>query len=100
MKYFLTKFAAIINEDDINIPKTDLDTVGGNSPVITGLNIFFGIAAAVAVLVIAISALRIVISRGNSQDVTKARDAIIYASVGLVVIMTAFAIVTFVVGRI
>lgn len=92
----LNKIAQTINPGDLNIPKGE--ATGGTMQ--TGLQIFFGIAAAVAVLIIAISALKIVISRGNSQDVTKARDAIIYASVGLVVCMVAFTIVTFVVERI
>lgn len=92
----LNKIAQTINPGDLNIPKGE--ATGGTMQA--GLQIFFGIAAAVAVLIIAVSALKIVISRGNSQDVTKARDAIIYASVGLVVCMVAFTIVTFVVERI
>lgn len=90
--------AVDISPGDIDVPKP----AGGlnSNTVEQGLNIFFGIAAAVAVLIIAISAFRIIISRGNSQDVQKARDAIIYASIGLVITMTAFAIVTFVIGRV
>jgi hypothetical protein len=65
-----------------------------------GIQTFLGIAAAVALLIIVISSFRMVISRGNPQDIAKARDAIIYASVGLVITMVAFSIVTFVVGRI
>jgi len=96
MKYLLQKLAAIdINPGDIDVPQGPL----GETTVTDGLQIFFGIAAAVAVLIIAIGALRIVISRGNPQDVQKSRDAIIYAAVGLVVTMSAFIIVTFVVER-
>jgi hypothetical protein len=40
-----------------------------------------------------------VISRGNAEAVAKARGAIIYATIGLVVMMSALGIVTFVVGR-
>ncbi|MDQ3064756.1 MAG: hypothetical protein M3Q36_00595 [bacterium] len=95
MKY-LTTLSAIIDQSEVKIPK--------GSPTSTsiqdGLQIVFGIASAVALLIIAISALRIVLSRGNSQDVAKSRDAIIYASVGLVITLSAFAIVTFVVNRV
>lgn len=98
MKHLLQKLAAIeINPGDIDVPQPQGGL--GESTVTDGLQIFFGIAAAVAVLIIAISALRIVISRGNPQDVQKSRDAIIYAAVGLVITMTAFIIVTFVVER-
>ncbi len=80
----------------LKIPKNNLT----QNNITNGLQIFFGIAAAVAVLIIAISAFRIVISRGNSQDVQKSRDAIIYAAVGLVITMMGFTIVTFVIGKV
>jgi hypothetical protein len=92
------KLAQIIDEELINIPKPDDGLI--SERVTIGLQIVFGIAAAVAVLIIAISALKIVISRGNSQDVQKARDSIIYAVVGLIITMSAFVIVTFVLERI
>lgn len=87
----------ILTTDDIeNVPQTALD----NNVVSNAMQMVFGIFAAAAVLIIAISALRIIISRGNPQDVSKARDAIIYASVGLVISLSALAIVTFVVERV
>lgn len=85
-----------IDPDRINVPKEGL----GENTVTSGLQVFFGIAAAVAVLIIAISALRMVLSRGNPQDFQKARDAVIYAVVGLVITMSGFAIVTFVINRV
>lgn len=90
---FLTRFSQIIDPRSINIPKGNAD----DSVMQAGLQIIFGIAAAVALLIIAISAFRLIIARGNSQDISKARDAIIYASIGLVICMAAFTIVTFVV---
>lgn len=98
MMRLLTTLAAVIDEDQLNIPKPS----GGltSERITDGLQIIFGIAAAAAVVIIAISALRIVISRGNSQDVQKARDSIVYASVGLAITLSALLIVTFVVERI
>jgi hypothetical protein len=96
MKQLLHNLAALIPEDQLDIPKENLR----ETTVTDGLQIFFGIAAAVAVLIIAISALRITISRGNAQDVSKARDAIIYAAVGLAITLSGFAIVTFVIERV
>lgn len=87
----------------INIEPSQLDIPKENiteTTVTEGLQIFFGIAAAVALLIITISALRLVISRGNAQDVQKARDSIIYAAIGLAITMTGFAIVTFVLERV
>jgi len=98
MSHFLHTLAQAINvePDRINVPQGDLS----ESIVTNALQIFFGIAAAVAVLIIAISAFRLVISNGDPQAVKKARDAIIYAVIGLIITMSGFIIVTFVVERI
>ncbi|MDQ3123968.1 MAG: hypothetical protein M3Q14_04790 [bacterium] len=96
MKNIMYRFSQLINENELDVPKTRLT----ETKITDVLQIVFGIAAAVAVLIIAISALRMVVSRGNSQDVTQARDAIVYASVGLIITLAAFAIVTFVVERV
>lgn len=96
MKQLFTRFAQLIPEDQIDIPK---ETLRENT-VLNGLEIFFGIAAAVAVLIVAISAFRLVISRGNSQDVQKARDSILYAVIGLAVTLSGYVIVTFVIERV
>lgn len=96
MKQFLINLAQIIPEDQLDIPKRSLR----ENVVTNGLQIFFGVAAAVAVLIVGISAFRIVISRGNAQDVQKARDSILYAVIGLAITMSGFVIVTFVIERV
>jgi hypothetical protein len=87
--------AQLIDGGDVDIPKPPLTSTS----ITNGLQVVFGIAAALTVLFIAISALKIVLSRGNSQEVVKQRDSIIYAAIGLTVTLTAFLIVTFVVER-
>ncbi len=85
-----------IPRDSVNIPKDSL-----TQPVLTdGLQLFFGVAAAVAVLVIAISAFKLTISQGDPAGVKKARDSVIYACIGLAITLSGFAIVTFVIERI
>lgn len=98
MKLLLHSLAqtVTIDPDNLEVPQA----VPNENVVTDGLQIFFGIAAAVALLIIVISALRLVISRGNAQDVQKARDAVIYAAVGLVITLSGFAIVTFVLERV
>ena len=97
MKQLFSQFAQVISETDIDgVPKVD----ASSSRITDGLQIVFAISAAVAVLIIAVSAFRMVISRGNAQDVQKSRDAIVYAVVGLIVALAAFSIVTFVVERV
>jgi hypothetical protein len=61
------------------------------------LQIVIATLAAIAVLIIVIAGLNLVVDGGDSQKVAKARSAIVYALVGLVVAVSAEAIVTFVV---
>lgn len=55
------------------------------------------ITGGIALLIIIIAGLRYITSQGNPQATAKAKNAIIYAGVGLAVSLLAFSIVTFVV---
>ncbi len=85
-----------INEGEIDIPKTDVQ----QNNVQNVLQLVFGTLAAIAILIITISGLYFVLSRGNPEKSNRARNAIIYASIGLLVSVLASAIVRFVVGRV
>lgn len=63
----------------------------------TILNIVFVITGSIAVLIIVIAGFKFVISAGDPGAVSKARNAIIYAVIGLIVIISATVIVNFVV---
>ena len=54
-------------------------------------------AAVISVLVIVIAGVQFVISSGEPGKVTKARTAILYATIGLIVSLSATAIASFVV---
>jgi hypothetical protein len=64
------------------------------------LQLVLGIIAGLAVLFVVIGGLRFVLSEGDPQSTTKARNTMIYAVVGLVVSVMAEIIVTFVLGRV
>lgn len=81
---------------DFEVPKTEFT----DASVATILQIVFGIAGGVAIIIMLLASLKYVISRGEPGEVAKAKNAIIYAAIGLVVIATAFAIVGFVAGRV
>lgn len=85
-----------INPSDIGLenPATDANATVGNI-----LNVVYTWAGIVCVLVIVIAGLFYVISTGNATTTKRAREAILYAIVGLVVIMMAFVITQFVLGR-
>lgn len=61
------------------------------------LNIVFALAASIAVLIIVVSGFRYIAAHGDPNATAQARNSIFYAVVGLLVTMTAFSIVTFVV---
>jgi tellurite resistance protein TehA-like permease len=73
--------------------------VGGSS-IQTALQVAFAIAGAVAVIIIIIAGLRYTISAGNPQEAAKAKNAILYAVIGVVVCVLGYGIVRFVINRI
>ena len=78
-----------------NLPKTPTDPT-----TITNLMaITFGIVGALALLMITISGLRYITSAGDPEKTARAKNGIVYSLVGLVVAISAEAIVAFVVGR-
>jgi len=84
-----------IPREDLEIPKQDGDIVGsGNIEEI--LQIVFGLGATISVLVIVIAGIMFILSRGDPQKSATARNAIIYAGIGLAIMVSAFAIVGFV----
>ncbi len=94
MNYFYSLFAQLTS-DELNIPKTPL-TQGGMEDY---LRIFFGIIGAVALLVITLGAFQYTLSRGDPKAIAKSKNTIVYAVVGLLVGMSGYAIVTFVVNN-
>lgn len=61
------------------------------------INTILAVAGAIAVLIIVLAGFRYIVSQGNPNELTTAKNAILYASIGLIVIIAAFAIVNFVV---
>ena len=78
-----------------NIPKVDLttNTIG---QVLTAV---FTLIGGLSVLFLLIGAVRYVSANGDPGQMTQAKNTIIYAVIGIVVSLSAFAIVQFVVGQ-
>lgn len=70
------------------------------SAVINIVNIFLILAALVAAVFLVIGGVRYIASQGNDDEVQKAKNTILYAIIGLIVIGLSAAIVNFVVGAI
>lgn len=86
---------------EIGLQTDDLPNSGGtdapSSMLSTALVVIFGVLGAVSLLMIVISGFRYVTSAGDPQRMAQAKNAIIYALVGLAVALSGFSIVTFVV---
>ena len=65
----------------------------------TVINVLLFIIGAVAVIMIIIGGIKYTISNGDSSQITSAKNTILYAVIGLVVALLAYAIVNFVVGQ-
>ncbi len=90
---------------ELSVTQTDCDTTAGsadesiNTLIATVINIFSLIVGVVAVIMIIIGGLKYITSGGDSGNVTGAKNTILYAVVGLVVVALAQIIVRFVLNR-
>lgn len=87
--------AVSVDANTLGLPKVAAnDATWGN--IIGGVFIFTG---AWAVLFLVIGAVRYAASSGDQGLITKAKDTILYAVIGLVVSILAFTTVQFIIGR-
>ena len=74
---------------------TDLFGTTGTFRTITNVLLF--LIGAISVIMLIVGGLRYVVSGGDSTAVTNAKNTILYAIVGIVVAILAYAVVTFVI---
>ena len=94
MKEMFQRIAVAIDPSKVNIPTND-----ANSVLSGGLNAVYFAGGAACVIVIVVAGILYALSAGDSNQIKIAKNAILYAVVGLVVIMMAFAITAFVIGQ-
>lgn len=63
------------------------------------INTILFVLGIVAVIMIIIGGIRYVTSNGNAQQVNSAKDTVLYAVIGLIIAIMAYAIVNFVLAR-
>jgi hypothetical protein len=73
---------------------------GPDGIVLTVANIIALVSGAIAVIILIIAGLQMITSQGDSGKVKSARDAIIFTSIGLIVIVLARSIVVFIINRV
>ena len=93
----LTSYAVIALT---KIQSGDLPRTKANEAAIVDIkNIVLGIVGALALLMIVVSGLRYITASGDPQQASKAKDGLIFALIGLLLVIIADAIVSFVVNR-
>ncbi len=95
----MIRLLAQINTRDVNLPNKRVSGGFVSERLADVLSLTFIILGSIAVLVITVAALQYVLSAGDPQKTARAKDTIIYAVIGLVVAVLAWAIVQFVLGR-
>jgi len=86
----------------LNLVAGIIDTSGlpqlkNNDPTQIIVNIVFALAASIALLMVVVGGFRYVVSNGDPNATASAKNTIMYSIIGLLVVMSAYAIVTFVV---
>ena len=74
-------------------------SISTQSAIQKAINLLLYITGISAVIVIVVGGLRYVLSGGDPKNTAAAKDTIMYAAIGLVVSLLAFAIVNFVLGQ-
>lgn len=79
--------------------ETDQSKADLNAIVTTAIKAFLGLLGVVVLGLIVYGGFRWMNAQGNEEEITKAKDIITQAIVGLVIVMAAYAITTFVSTR-
>lgn len=101
------KDPTICNQTDVNGNKSPVCAANGSTNPLTGndglltrvANIFALITGVAAVVVIIIGGFEYVRSSGDSAKINKAKDTILFAVIGLIVVLIARSIVALVVSK-
>lgn len=98
-KIISTKIAFFDCQGLCNENDTGLTNVAANPAQLQDIMaIVFGIIGAVALVFVIIGGINFITSQGNPDAVSKARQTIIYAIIGLLAAISAEAIIIFVIG--
>lgn len=92
--------AAILNPTDN--PEAVASATGGESTlrglILTIINYFLGFLGLIAVIMVIYGGVTYVISAGNDEAIGKAKKIIMYALIGIVIILLSFVLVRMVLG--
>jgi hypothetical protein len=82
---------------DTAVCKSKSDSVATLVQTIVSILLF--VIGSISVIMIIVGGIRYVLSNGNSSQINSAKDTILYAVIGLIVSLSAYAIVSFVINQ-
>lgn len=85
-----------LHSNEVTIPQTELKS----DDLQNALRFIFGFAGAMAVVAVTYGGFKYVMSRGNADATNKARDTIVFALIGLIIAITSFGIISFVMDNV
>ncbi len=92
---------ALLNPDGGGCADADIDAAGTDieSIISTGIDLFSLVVGIIAVIMIIIGGVKYITSGGDAGNVTGAKNTILYAIIGLIVVALAQTIVFFVLNK-
>lgn len=79
---------------------TEKEGCDGNTGIFrTIVNVILFLIGAISVIMLVVGGIKYTVSNGDSNDVTSAKNTIMYAIVGLIIAILAFAVVNFVIAN-
>lgn len=85
-----------VTPNEVGLPNNAL----GQPNLQAALQLVFGLAGAIAFIVVILGGLKYVLSQGNPTETAKAKDTVMYALIGLIICVFAFSIVSFVIANV
>lgn len=87
--------AGLAFETPSNIPKNSLSITTLNNV----LGVVFALAGGIAVAFIIFGGIKYITSQGDAADVAKAKNTILYSIIGLVVVVSSYFLISYVIGK-
>jgi hypothetical protein len=100
MLHRVTLFASEASEQ-LKINTDSLPNVTANQGRIDDImNVVFSLLGSIAVLIIVLAGLKYITSKGEPQEMAQAKNALLYALVGLAIVIMSYSIVAFVLSNV
>lgn len=100
MQHFLSKITAALlgTADELGLPTSGGSV--GNAQLKSIMGVVYMVAVVIAVVVIIIAGILYATSSGDAAKITRAKKAILYSIIGLIVVIIAFTITNLVISEV